>query len=260
MDDAELVGGALHDAPDPRLAAHQLADLLLTPLADSAAAAQVGLAPELVEVLRARLGDDPDRVTTACQQGAAWVLGRRSVAVQEPWDLVASLPAGTDLPTGLNRTTGETMVQLVVEAATTLRLATPFIDRPGMSFLCEPLAAATARGVGVEIDGLGLLGAGGLARRRASAGGVRRGRAEQRATMAVFVGMPGAPRSGRTELRLAAGLQFAAGLTGAAVRPFGPRAFGILAGVYGLGVIALWGARHGDFPGRTPHTARRRDG
>lgn len=151
MDDAELVGGVLDTAPDPRHAAHQLANLLLAPLADSAAAAQVGLAPELVEVLRARLGDDPDRVTTACQQGAAWVLGRRSVAVQEPWDLVASLPAGTDLPTGLNRTTGETMVQLVVEAATTLRLATPFIDRPGMSFLCEPLAAATARGVGVEI-------------------------------------------------------------------------------------------------------------
>ena len=151
MDDAELVGGVLDAAPDPRHAAHQLADLLIAPLAEPAAAAQAGLAPELVEVLRARLGDDPDRVTTACQQGAAWVLGRRSVVAQEPWDLVASLPAGTDLPPGLNRTTGETMVQLVVEATTTLRLATPFIDRPGMSFLCEPLAAATARGVGIEI-------------------------------------------------------------------------------------------------------------
>ena len=43
------------------------------------------------------------------------------------------------------------MVQLVIEATTTLRLATPFIDRPGLSFLCEPLAAATARGVRLEI-------------------------------------------------------------------------------------------------------------
>ncbi len=151
MDDAELVGGVLDAAPNPRHAAHQLANLLLAPLADPAATAQAGLAPELVEVLHARLGDDPDRINTACQQGATWVLGRRSVTVQEPWDLVASPPAGTDLPPGLSRTTGETMVQLVVEATTTLRLATPFIDRPGLSFLCEPLAAATARGVRLEI-------------------------------------------------------------------------------------------------------------
>ena len=43
------------------------------------------------------------------------------------------------------------MVQLAVEATTTLRLATPFIDRPGLSFLRDPLAAATARGVRLEI-------------------------------------------------------------------------------------------------------------
>ena len=151
MDDAELVGGVLDAAPDPRDAADQLTGLLLAPRPDPGAAAQAGLAPELVEVLCARLGDDPDRVITACQQGAAWVLGRRSVTAQEPWDLVASLPAGTDLPAGLNRTTGETMVQLVVEATTTLRLASPFIDRPGLSFLCEPLAAASSRGVRLEI-------------------------------------------------------------------------------------------------------------
>ena len=138
-------------APDPRDAADHLADLLLAPLPDPEAAAQAGLHPELVEVLRARLGKDSDRVITACQQGAAWVLGRRSLTAQEPWDLVASLPTETDLPSGLNRTTGETMVQLVVEATTTLRLATPFIDRPGLSFLCEPLAIATARGVRLEI-------------------------------------------------------------------------------------------------------------
>ena len=151
MDDAELVGGVLDDAPDPRDAAHQLTDLLLAPLPDPAATARAGLHPELVEVLRARLGDDPDRVITACRQGAAWVLGRRSVTAQEPWDLVASLPTGTDLPAGLTRTTGETMVQLVVEATATLRLASPFIDRPGLSFLCEPLAVATSRGVRLEI-------------------------------------------------------------------------------------------------------------
>ena len=79
------------------------------------------------------------------------MLGRRSVPTEEPWDLVASLAAGTDLPPGLKRTTGETMVQLVVEATTTLRLATPFINRPGLSFLREPLAMATSRGGMLEI-------------------------------------------------------------------------------------------------------------
>ena len=151
MDDAELVGGALNDTLDPREAARQLIDLLLDPLPDQAAASRAGLHPELVDVLRARLGNDSGRVTTACQEGAAWVLGRRSVATEEPWDLVASLPGATDLPPGLTRTTGETMVQLVVEATTTLRLATPFLDRLGLSFLRDPLAAATARGVRLEI-------------------------------------------------------------------------------------------------------------
>ena len=43
------------------------------------------------------------------------------------------------------------MVQLVVEAKAALRLATPFIDRPGLSFLSDSLTAATARGVKLEI-------------------------------------------------------------------------------------------------------------
>lgn len=137
-------------------------------------------------------------------------------------------------------------------------------SRAGTAVLCVAIVLGAVwpdrAGVAVQVVALVLFGAGSLALLRAYAVAVRRSRTEQLSTMAVFVGMPGAPRSVRTELRLAAGLQFAAGLTGAAVRPFGPLAFGILAGVYGLGVIALWGARHGDFPGRTPHTARRRDG
>ena len=116
MDDAELVGGVLIDADDPRASAHELAHLLLAPLPDRAAATRAGLHPELVDVLRARLGRDSERIATACQEGAAWVLGRRSVAVGEPWDLVASLPGGTALPSGLRRTTGETLMQLVVQA------------------------------------------------------------------------------------------------------------------------------------------------
>lgn len=151
MDDAELVGGVLDKAANPREAACQLADLLLSVRHDRAAVLAAGLYPDLVEVLRARIGGDRNRVTTACQEGAAWVLGRRSAQVGEPWELVASLPGGTKIPSGLRRTTGETLVQLAVQAMKTLRLAAPFIDRPGLSFVGDALAAATARGVTLEV-------------------------------------------------------------------------------------------------------------
>jgi phosphatidylserine/phosphatidylglycerophosphate/cardiolipin synthase-like enzyme len=151
MDDAELVGGVLVDTADPRASARLLTQILLAPRVDRAASIQAGLHPELVEVLRGRLGDDAERVTAACQQGAAWVLGRRSVIVAEPWDLVASLPGGTALPAGVRRTTGETLVQLAVQASRTLRLATPFIDQRGLAHIADALAAATTRGVKLEL-------------------------------------------------------------------------------------------------------------
>src|SRR6266542_2280640 len=108
MDDAELVGGVLVGATDPRASGRELAHLLLAPRADRMAATRAGLHPDLVEVLRARFGTDTARVTTACSEGAAWVLGRQSVIVSDAWELVASLPGGTALPRGLHRTTGET--------------------------------------------------------------------------------------------------------------------------------------------------------
>jgi phosphatidylserine/phosphatidylglycerophosphate/cardiolipin synthase-like enzyme len=79
------------------------------------------------------------------------VLGRRSVATTEPWDLVASLPGNTPLPPGLTHTTGETLVQLVTQSTTSLRMAAPFIDLRGISHLADALAAATFRGVRLEI-------------------------------------------------------------------------------------------------------------
>lgn len=122
----------------------------MAPQLDRAAAIQAGLEPELVEVLRSRFANDHERIPALCQEAAAWVLGRRSIASVEPWDLVASLPR-TEIPEGLRRTTGETLIQLVVRATRTLRLAAPFIDQPGLSFMAEALAAATTRGVRLEI-------------------------------------------------------------------------------------------------------------
>lgn len=151
MEDAELVAGVLDGAGDPRAAADVLAELLVAPRTDRVAASRAGLHPGLVDVVRVRLGDDRERIGAACREGAAWVLGRRSVTVAEPWDLVASLSAGTTLPPGLRRTTGETLVQLVVQSTSTIRLVAPFIDRPGLSFIGDALAAATTRHVRLEI-------------------------------------------------------------------------------------------------------------
>ena len=151
MDDAELVGGVLVSCDNPRASATRLTELLLALRYDRGAAARAGLDPDLVDVLRSRLNRERERIPSLCQEAAAWVLGRRSVIVAEFWDLVASLPDGARLPDGLRRTTGETLIQLVVHSTRTLRLAAPFIDCPGLSFLSEALAAATARGVALEV-------------------------------------------------------------------------------------------------------------
>ncbi len=151
MHDAELVGGVLYAAPDPWTAARDLAGLLTVPRADRRRAASLGLDPDLVDVLRRHFDGDSSRIETACELGAAWVLGRRSVASDEPWDLVASLPGNTPLPPGLTRTTGETLLQLATQSTTSLRLAAPFMDLPGISYLADALASATARGVRLEI-------------------------------------------------------------------------------------------------------------
>ncbi len=146
MDDAELVGGVILDSPDPDQAAHDLADLLTgSPTSGS------HFDPVLVDVLRNRLGRDRSRIETACALGAAWVMGRRSVRSVGSWELVASLPRGTVLPQGLRRTTGETLIQLAVGSTRTLRLAAPFIDQVAISFLADSFAAATARGVSLEV-------------------------------------------------------------------------------------------------------------
>lgn len=151
VDDAELIGGVLVHCTDPRASAVDLASLLCESRPDRPAALRAGLDPDLVDVLRNRLTLTSDRAALLCQEAAAWVLGRRSVVVAEPWELVASLPGGSRLPAGLRRTTGETLVQLVVGATRTLRLAAPFIDRPGLGFIGDALASATSRDVRLEI-------------------------------------------------------------------------------------------------------------
>jgi hypothetical protein len=136
--------------------------------------------------------------------------------------------------------------------------------RAGTVALCVATGVGVIRvdpwGVVAQIVALVLFAAGCVAFVRAYALAVRRSRREQVATLAVFVQMPGAPPALRTEFRVATVLQFAAGLTGASLRPFSALAFGILAGVYGLGLTGLWGATYGVFPRRNPSAERKRHG
>jgi len=67
-----------------------------------------------------------------------------------------------------------------------------------------------------------------------------------------FLGGASAPRSVRRRFHLALTVQVVAVVTAAAVRPYSEAAFGVLAPMFGLGLMALWGGRHGAFAARTP--------
>lgn len=63
-----------------------------------------------------------------------------------------------------------------------------------------------------------------------------------------FLGDDVAPREVARALRLALAVQVVVAVVVAAVRPFTALAFGVLVPMLGLGLMALWGARHGRFP------------
>jgi nitrogen fixation-related uncharacterized protein len=59
-----------------------------------------------------------------------------------------------------------------------------------------------------------------------------------------------APARVTRALRLLLAAQVVVGLATAAARPFTAVAFGVLVPMLGLGLMALWGARHGSFPAK----------
>jgi hypothetical protein len=65
-----------------------------------------------------------------------------------------------------------------------------------------------------------------------------------------FLAGGAAPRVIAFRLRIALAVQIVAVVVAASVRPFTIVAFGILAPMLGLGLMALWGGRHGTFPAR----------
>ena len=67
-----------------------------------------------------------------------------------------------------------------------------------------------------------------------------------------FLGGGAAPRPIRRRFLLALAVQVIVVLAAAAVRPYSEVAFGVLAPMFGLGLMALWGGRHGSFEPRRP--------
>lgn len=145
-----MVGAVLYDSADPM----HSADVLFEILAANASAGTIrrqGFNPSLVKALERLLPRDRDQLRLACARGAGWVLGRRAAPNTLSWELVASLPADANLPAGVRRTTGETIVGLVNGAETRLRFAAPYVDAGGVAAITDAVVAATLRNVKVEI-------------------------------------------------------------------------------------------------------------
>lgn len=152
IDDMALVGGVLFSSPDPSTAALVLAAALKEGHSVSRTSLRkAGLDPDLVDALRPMLGAEATRIDRACSEGAAWARGRQSAQQTDPWELVATLPSRQVLPSGLRRTTGETLIHLVNAATGNLRIAAPYMDQSGLAHLSAGLAAATTRRVQLEI-------------------------------------------------------------------------------------------------------------
>jgi phosphatidylserine/phosphatidylglycerophosphate/cardiolipin synthase-like enzyme len=147
----ELLGGVLFSAPDLDAATLALTRELLNPGPTSQAVRAMGLDPELVDAIRPELPTGAIDIAAACRCGAAWVQGRRSVPSDDSWEPVLSVLPGSSLPQGVRRTTGETLVGLVTEAQRILRFVAPFFDQTGARYLAGAIAAATTRGVFVQL-------------------------------------------------------------------------------------------------------------
>lgn len=84
---------------------------------------------------------------------------------------------------------------------------------------------------------------------------VRRSRESEISLSGVFGLAGSAPGPVRVKLFGAFGAQVVVAVATAAARPYSALSFGILAVMWGLGLIGLWGARYGAFPPREPTPA-----
>jgi hypothetical protein len=84
---------------------------------------------------------------------------------------------------------------------------------------------------------------------------VGRSRESEISLSGVFALAGSAPSSVRVQLFGSFGAQVVVAVATAAARPYSTLSFGILAVMWGLGLIGLWGAKYGAFPPRQPAPA-----
>lgn len=78
--------------------------------------------------------------------------------------------------------------------------------------------------------------------------GITRSRTDQVTLSGLFfLGGDAAPRDVRRALRIALLVEVVAVVVAASIRPYTEVAFGILAPMFGLGMMGAWGGRHGAF-------------
>jgi hypothetical protein len=80
--------------------------------------------------------------------------------------------------------------------------------------------------------------------------GVSRSREEAITLPGLFFLSGSSPREVALRLRLALAVQVVVALVTASLRPYSELAFGILVPMFGLGLMGLWGGRHGVFAPR----------
>ena len=86
----------------------------------------------------------------------------------------------------------------------------------------------------------------------AFAAAVERSRVDAIGVGGLYFGMGSAPRPVRLHLLGALTIQVAVGITTASMRPFTSLAFGTLVPIFGIGLMGLWSARHGEFEPTDP--------
>lgn len=140
-----LLGGVLFAAKDPLATAHALSAWISN---GASALPPEGPNPQLSETARRVVkGMAPGEVERWCLAGAAWVLGYRAAPARPGWEVVLSQPRALALPTGVGRTTGETIIGIVGRATERITIASPYIDREAIDILTPVLLDAVGRDV-----------------------------------------------------------------------------------------------------------------
>ncbi len=128
------------------------------------------------------------------------------------------------------------------------------------TFTATAVLAAFVRGTSVValVVAVALFAVGLAAFAAAYVGAVARSRTHQIGVWGLFFLEGSAPPALRRRLLGSAGVEALVAVATAAARPNTSLAFGILVPVYGLGLSALWSARHGRFPPRPAPPAEQR--